>query len=100
MRAITLDKYYWFFSSLIVLFCCFFLFWFDHETGTFADLVTPGNLVALVIYFTLTFLLCGFLFYLFSKITSKRSFALAHLIGIPAGFILVILLLSWSMGRL
>src|SRR6266496_5615097 len=100
MRTITLEKYYWIFSSVIVLFCCLFLFWLNHETKFVADLVQPGNLVALVIYFIPTFLLCSFLFFLFSKISNKRSFALAHLIGIPAGLTLVILILSWNIGQL
>src|SRR5690242_13301261 len=101
MRALNLEKYYWLFSSVTVLFCCLFLFWLDHETKSVADLIQIGNLVALVIYFIPTFLLCSFLYFLLHKIMSwDNSFTLAHFIGIPAGFTLIILLLSWSMGRL
>jgi hypothetical protein len=97
MPTLNLEKYYWSFSSIIVLFCCIFLFWLDHETKFASDFVQPGYLVVLLIYFIPAFLLSGFLFYLFNQINSKRSFALAHLIGIPAAFAFVIRILTWNM---
>jgi hypothetical protein len=101
MQTLNREKYYWLFSSIVVLLCCLFLFWIDHETKSVANLVQPGSLVALVIYFIPTFLLCSFLYFLLHKIMSwDKSFTLAHFIGIPAGLTFVILLLSWSMGQL
>jgi positive regulator of sigma E activity len=101
MTTVTLKKYSWLGSSLLVFFCCLFLFWLDKDTKVFSDLVQPGNLVALIIYFTPTFLLCSLLYYLFNKRMSwDNSFVLAHFIGIPVGFAAVILLLLWNMGRL
>jgi len=101
MTTVVLKKYYWLGSSFLVLFCCLVLFWLDKDTKAFTDLVQPGNLVALIIYFLPTFLLCSLLYYLFNKRMSwDNSFVLAHFIGIPVGFAGVILLLLWNMGKL
>ena len=101
MQTLNLERYYWLFSGITVLFCCLFLFWLDRETKSVTDLLQPGSLVVLVIYFVPTFLLCSFLYFLLHKIMSwNSSFTLAHFIGIPAGLAFVIFVLSWNMGRI
>lgn len=80
--------------AVIVLLACIGLFWLDHETHSFRDLLKPGNLAALVIYFTPTFLISYGLYRLFLKKNSpRRSMMLGLLLGIIAGFFLVIVVL-------
>jgi hypothetical protein len=93
------DKNY-FLSVPVILLFCFGLFWLDHETQSIADLFKPGNLVALMLYFFPTWLICSLLYTLFQKWNSKNSFAWSLVLGIPAGFALMVLVLSWWMGRL
>jgi hypothetical protein len=96
----TLTRYHPLLSAIIVLLCCWVLFWLDHETRGIADLFSTGNLVALVIYFVPTYVICLALHALFERRSDKLRFMLSLSIGIPLGFSLVILLLSWWMERL
>ncbi len=77
-----------------VLLCCVVLFGLDRETHSFYDLLTPGNLVALFIYFSPTFLLCLVCYeYIFVSRGIPKRLVLSLVTGIPLGFILVIFLL-------
>jgi len=87
-------------SIPVILLFCLALFSLDHETQSVGDLFTPGNLVALMLYFFPTWLICSLLYTLFLKLNNKNSFAWSLVLGIPAGFLLMVLILSWWMGRL
>jgi hypothetical protein len=77
--------------ALMVLVACFALFYLDKDTHSISDLFKPGNLVALIIYFTPTFIISIFLFNLFlKKTTGSKSMWLSLLTGIPLSFFLVI----------
>jgi len=77
--------------ALLVLLACFTLFSLDKDTHSFTDLFRPGNLFALVFYFTPTFLICLFFFIHFSKKRNRMiSLILSLLTGIPLSFTLVI----------
>jgi hypothetical protein len=77
--------------ALIVLVACFALFYLDKDTHSISDLFKVGNLIALIIYFTPTFVISIFLFNLFlKKTTGSKSMLLSLLTGIPLSFFLVI----------
>ena len=77
--------------AFLVLLTCWSLFYLDHETRTFADLLKPGNLVALAVYFFPTFFISLFLHLKFrNKKSQKTSLFLAFAIGIPVSFALII----------
>ena len=84
--------------GLIVMFFCLFLGWIDHETHSIMDLFKPGNIFALILYFTPTFLLSLLLFHLFvKKYAAGKSLTLALLSGIPAGIAVVMCVLLYLM---
>lgn len=77
--------------AVAVLLSCLALFYLDHETRSMADLLKPGNLIALLIYFLPTFLICALLYpFLLRKNQQGKSIFLSLLIGLPASFALVI----------
>ncbi len=77
--------------ALITLLACVILFSLDKDTHGFNDLLKPGNLFALVFYFTPTFLVSIFLYTLFSKkYGGSKSLVLSLVTGIPVSFTLVI----------
>jgi len=85
---------------LVILLSGLLLFYIDHETRSITDLFKPVNLVALMIYFIPTGLVC-FGIYAFLQFRGNKNCLLWSLvIGIPVGFGLVILALSFFMGRL
>lgn len=100
MTTIYTTKSYYFLSALIILLFCFGLFYLDKDTKNFFYLFKPGNLIALIIYFIPTYLLCFSLYKILERRNNKNSFILALSIGVPVGFILVIVTLSFFMGRL
>jgi chromate transport protein ChrA len=86
--------------GIVILLTCWLLFYIDHETHSIADLFTIGNLVAVLIYFVPTFLICLlFMALLMKRKNNHNSLTLALITGIPVGFTIVILLLMWKMGR-
>lgn len=100
MITVNSSKQYHLISALIIVLLCFCLFSVDKDTHSISDLFKPGNLVALLIYFVPTWLLCYALYKMFERRNNKNSFALALGIGIPGGFAIVIIVLSFAMGRL
>ena len=84
--------------AVTVLAACWMLFALDKDTHNFADLLKPGNLVALAIYYLPTFLISIALLRLFARRGgSGRSIVLALIIGIPisfSGIIITLLLLK------
>ena len=84
--------------AIIVLFLCLCLFWLDWETHSIMDLFKPGNLLALILYFTPTFIITILLFHLFlKKYSVGKSFTLSLLTGIPASITVVICVLLYLM---
>lgn len=80
--------------AIAVLVSCLLLFSIDKDTHSCSDLMNPGNLVALVLYFTPTFGICALLFSVFKKrLGSAKSLFNALCIGIPVGIAIVIVLL-------
>jgi hypothetical protein len=74
---------------------CWLLFAIDKDTHQFSDLLKPGNLAALVVYFTPTFLVSFLLYHILrTKTTNAKSMGLALLIGVPVSFIGIIYILS------
>ncbi len=85
--------------ALSVLLACFALFYIDEDTHARTDVFTPGNLVALIIYFTPTFVISFLLFkYISKEINRFESIFYSLVIGIPLGFTLVIFLLYLIRG--
>ncbi len=80
--------------SFTVLISTWLLFAIDKETHQFSDLLSPGNLAALVVYFTPTFLICLLIHHLLSKkISNTKSLVLSLVIGVPLSFFCVIFIL-------
>lgn len=81
--------------SFTVLISTWLLFAIDKETHQFSDLLKPGNLAALVVYFTPTFLVCYLLYHVLSTITTNvKSIGIALLAGVPISFFGIIFILS------
>lgn len=80
--------------AVFIILSCFVLFSLDKDMHTFSDLLKPGNLVALIVYFIPTFFICGFLSELFSRqLSTSKSLLLSLTIGIPLSFTLIIITL-------
>ena len=80
--------------ALATLTLCWLLFAIDKETHQFSDLLSPGNLAALVVYFIPTFLICLLIHHLLSKkISNTKSLVLSLVIGVPLSFLGVIFIL-------
>ncbi|MFN0188498.1 MAG: hypothetical protein ACKVQV_07335 [Bacteroidia bacterium] len=80
--------------ALATLTLCWLLFAIDKDTHHFSDLLKPGNLAALVVYFTPTFLICLLIHHLLSKkISNTKSLVLSLVIGVPLSFLAVISIL-------
>ena len=89
-NAISYTKHY-FTIAVAILLSIFLLFSLDKDTHAFSDLLKPGNLAALVVYYLPTFLICFLLFrYFIRKQKGSRSALLSLSIGIPLSFVLVI----------
>jgi hypothetical protein len=88
------------FSSILtlafaILALCWLLFAIDKDTHQFSDLLKPGNLAALVVYFTPTFLICLLIHHvLIIKLSNTKSIMLSLLLGVPVSFAGMIYLLS------
>ncbi|MFZ7116811.1 MAG: hypothetical protein ACO1G9_15630 [Bacteroidota bacterium] len=81
-----------FILAVAVLFSCWGLFWLDHETKEIGDLFKWGNLAALLVYFLPTFLLSYIIYQFFiRKFNNTKSLVLSLVVGIPVGFLLIIL---------
>lgn len=76
------------------------LFYIDKETQHISDLFKRSNLFALAIYFIPTYIICILLQGVFKNQPHQKRFFLALSIGIPLGFVLVMLLLALKMGRI
>jgi hypothetical protein len=84
-----------FIISFTVLIATWLLFAIDKETHQFSDLLSPGNLAALVVYFTPTFLVCLLLHHVLSiKMSSTKSILLSLVLGFPVSFAGIIYVLS------
>lgn len=80
------------FIALCVFLACVALVAIDKDTKSWSDVFDPSNIVALFIYFTPTYILTCLLYPLFaSKNTATKSISLSLIIGVPAGFTLIIL---------
>lgn len=79
-----------FIIAISILITCGILFWLDYETKQFSDLLTPGNLAALALYFIPTFFIAGFLFEFLKKIGMKRALVFSILLGVPTSIALLI----------
>ena len=80
--------------AFFVLLACLGLFSLDRETHHFSDLLKPGNLAALILYFTPALVISLLLYSRFSKTYNKRkSLILSLVTGIPISFAFVIYLL-------
>ena len=81
--------------SVTVLIATGFLFAIDKETHQFSDLLSSGNLVALVVYFIPTFLICLLMHHVLSmKMSNTKSMFLSLLLGVPVSFAGIIYMLS------
>lgn len=97
MKTITQTNVYksLFTIGSMVLISTWMLFALDKDTHQFSDLLKPGNLAALVVYFTPTFLICLLLFQIISKkFTNRKSIIVSLTLGIPISFFGIIYLLS------
>lgn len=90
---------YWMMAAAVVA-SCLMLFSLDKETHGIADLLTPGNLVALVLYALPTYIICLILFTLFNRAYSPgKSVVRALAIGIPTGIIIIMCFFWWKLGK-
>ncbi|MBP7245903.1 MAG: hypothetical protein KBA99_11445 [Bacteroidia bacterium] len=81
--------------SVSICMATWLLFAIDKETHQFSDLLSPGNLAALVVYFTPTFLTCLLIHHLLSKkISNTKSLVLSLVVGVPLSFLGIIFILS------
>src|SRR5688572_17292840 len=71
----------------------------DHETTSLLQLFQVGNLIALAIYAIPTWLLTVGLDRLFSRLGWRNSLVWSLVLGLPAGFMIVMVLLAMKMGR-
>jgi hypothetical protein len=78
--------------ALVVFLSCLAIIAVDKDTHSWSDFFYPANILALLIYFTPTFILSCMLYRLFAKKNvSAKSFLFSLLIGVPVGFTLIIL---------
>ena len=98
----TLLKYYSvLIISIVVILSTWLLFAIDKETHHFSDLLTPGNLAALVVYFTPTFLICLLFHHVLNmKMSNTKSLILSLTLGVPVSFTGIIYALSWNFSCL
>lgn len=87
-------------AIIIILICCLFLFSLDKDTHSIADLFKPGNFFALLLYFFPSYLISYFFYYLFRKSNNKNATLWSLVLGIPSGVFIVVVLLSFWMGRM
>lgn len=86
-------------TPIVVILFCLGLFYIDKDTQNLSDLFKPANLFAFTIYFIPTYIICILLQGIFKNQPNQKRFFLALSIGIPLGFILVMVLLALNMGR-
>lgn len=78
--------------ALGVFLSCLALIAIDKDTHTWNDLFYPGNIVALLIYFTPTYVLSCLLYRVLSRRNAaSKSIWFSLVIGVPTGFGLIIL---------
>ncbi len=99
MNIVQAKKQYYF-GALVILACCWILFSLDRETHSFFDLLKPGNLFVLLLYYTPTYAICYSLFRLFEFKDSKNSLLWSLLLGIPIGLCAMTFFFMWWMGRM
>lgn len=85
-------------SLIVVIIFCLLLGFIDRETKSIADLFNLGNILALLLYALPTYIICILFQQLLFKRNSKHFFLLAHVMGIPLGFAIVMLILAARMG--
>jgi hypothetical protein len=88
------------YRGLTILICCLGLFSLDRETHRIQDLFSPGNILALFLYFIPTYLFCYLTYKVCIKWRWKDPFVWSLILGIPGGFGIVVVLLMLKMGRL
>jgi hypothetical protein len=77
-----------------IILSTFALFTLDKDTHGIADLFTPSNLAALVLYVVPTFIICSlFLFLIKNRKRPSGSLLLSLALGIPVGYALVIIVM-------
>jgi len=87
-------------TPVVIILFCLALFYIDKDTQNIADLFKPTNLLALAVYAIPTYIICILLQGIFKNQPYNKRFFLALGLGIPLGFILVMVLLALNMGRI
>lgn len=100
MTTIPQTTLYHILTPVVTILFCLGLFYIDKDTQNLSDLFKPTNLFALAIYFIPTYIICIFLQGIFKSQPHQKRFFLALGLGIPLGFILVMVLLALNMGRI
>lgn len=85
-------------SLTLITVCCLALFYLDKETKSLIDLFKLGNLAALSLYVLPIFFICALLQRLFLTLNCQKYFLLAHVMGIPIGVAIVMVILAARMG--
>ena len=100
MTTIPQTTLYHVLTPIVTILFCLGLFYIDKDTQHIADLFKPANIFALAIYFIPTYIICILLQGIFKSQPHQKRFFLALSLGIPLGFILVMVLLALNMGRI
>lgn len=100
MTTIPQTTLYHVLTPVVVILFCFGLFYIDKDTQHISDLFKPANLFALAIYFIPTYIICILLQGIFKNQPQQKRFFLVLGLGIPLGFIWVMVLLALNMGRI
>lgn len=87
-------------TPVVVILFCLGLFYIDKDTQHITDLFKPANLFALFIYCIPTYIICILLKGIFKNQPHPKRFFLVLGLGIPIGFILVMVILALNMGRI
>jgi hypothetical protein len=82
---------------IVIMFYCM-AFMLDHETKHFTDLFQVGNIIALIVYAVPTYLICWLFYRLFARM-GNYPLVWSLVVGLPAGFMIVMVLLAMKMGR-
>jgi hypothetical protein len=89
------------FIASAVLVSCFILFSIDKDTHSFTDLLRPGNLAVLVVYFFPAFATSSLLYRIVRRTRNwLDSLTMSVFVGIPVSFIITITVMAKLLGRI